>query len=110
MSDRFEKRMLNGEEVMNPYRNECSSEYKIETLRHEQKEVIHCLLWAEDENKKLKAEIERANTEWNSMLTFALSLDSCEVKDFLSMWNEGCFPEIEQYWPEWKAQSEGVEG
>lgn len=57
--DRFEKRVISGREIINPFRTENSKEFLSNNLEHEVKTIIDRLFWIEEENKKLEEENER---------------------------------------------------
>lgn len=59
MSKLFEKRVISGREIINPFRTENSKEFLSNNLEHEVKTIIDRLFWIEEESKKLEEENEK---------------------------------------------------
>jgi hypothetical protein len=53
-----------------------------------------------EENSSECEECKNRAKEFNRAINFALECDG--GLDFLRLWREGCFPEIEKEWQDWK--------
>jgi hypothetical protein len=82
MSKRFEKRNIQGREVMNPHRTECSALHEVHGLEHYTNIVTDRLLWVEDDRDKLKAENEKLKAEIER-------LKVCELKTYHDGYKDG---------------------